>query len=119
MWEIRLEYLRLRGDAGRLYDFDDIAGAVSAAFDSDDFARLYRHVIIDEGQDMSPEMIRSLTKAVPPDGSVTFFGDVAQQIYGRGISWRDAGMRPAKTWEFRHNEYCEARFGDFKDALLR
>lgn len=103
MWEIRAEYLALRKASGRLYDFDDIAGAVSAAFDSDGTARRYRHIIIDEGQDMSPEMIRSLTKAVPADGSVTFFGDVAQQIYGRGISWRDAGMRPAKVWEFRQN----------------
>ena len=28
-------------------------------------------------------MIRSLTAAIPEDGSFTLFGDVAQQIYGQ------------------------------------
>ncbi len=63
----------------------------------------YRHVVvIDEGQDFSPEMIRSLAKAIPADGSLTFFGDVAQQIYGHRISWREAGL-DIKVWEFKEN----------------
>lgn len=103
MWQIHERYLELRRSTGRLYDFDDIASAVSAAFDNDNKPRLYKHIVIDEGQDMSPEMLRSLAKAIPPDGSITFFGDSAQQIYGRGMSWRDAGLRPLKVWEFRQN----------------
>ena len=59
--------------------------------------------MIDEGQDFSPEMIRSLAKAIPPDGSLTFFGDVAQQIYGHRMSWRSAGLNIAKVWEFKEN----------------
>lgn len=103
MWKIYQRYRELRLQSGRLYDFDDIATAVSAALDLDTGNRLYRHIIIDEGQDMSPEMLRSLSKAVPADGSITFFGDMAQQIYGRGMSWRSASLRPAKIWEFRQN----------------
>lgn len=103
MWAIYARYLELRKLAGRLYDLDDIATAVSSALDTDANPRLYRHIIIDEGQDMSPEMLRALSKAIPSDGSITFFGDVAQQIYGRGMSWRDAGLRPPKVWEFKQN----------------
>jgi superfamily I DNA/RNA helicase len=48
-------------------------------------------------------MIRSLAAAVPENGSVTFFGDMAQQIYGQRMSWRSAGLRPEKVWEFAEN----------------
>ena len=70
---------------------------------TDDGERLYRHVVIDEGQDFSPEMLRSLAMAIPPDGSLTFFGDTAQQIYGHRMSWRSAGLAPPKIWEFKEN----------------
>lgn len=103
MWEVRSQYLVNRAASNRLYDLDDIAAAVSLALDGDKTARKYRHVIIDEGQDLSPEMVRSLVKAVPGEGSVTFFGDVAQQIYGRGMSFRDAGLKPTDVWKFSQN----------------
>lgn len=103
MWEVFQRYRELRQLDGRQYDYDDIATAVSNALDADTSARRYRHIIIDEGQDMSPEMLRSLSKAIPTDGSINFFGDMAQQIYGRGMSWRYAGLHPQKVWEFQQN----------------
>jgi superfamily I DNA/RNA helicase len=48
-------------------------------------------------------MIRSLASAIPEDGSLTFFGDVAQQIYGQRTSWRFAGLEVPQTWEFKEN----------------
>ena len=87
------EYARVRADAGFLYDWDDIAGAVVAELQGDDRQGLYRHIVIDEGQDFSPAMLRSLAAAIPPEGSLTFFGDMAQQIYGRHVSWKQAGLR--------------------------
>jgi len=48
-------------------------------------------------------MIRSLAKAVSTNGSVTFFGDMAQQIYGRRMSWKSAGLKVSKVWEFKDN----------------
>jgi superfamily I DNA/RNA helicase len=103
VWEIYEAYLDLREKSGKNYDWDDLALAVSAQLDVDTSPRRYRHVVIDEGQDFSPEMIRSLAKAIPPDGSLTFFGDVAQQIYGHRMSWRSAGLKITKKWEFREN----------------
>ncbi len=78
LWQILEEYHRQRNDAGKRYDWDDIAVAVRDELANDSRARRYRHVIIDEGQDFSPSMIQSLVRAVPANGSVTFFGDVAQ-----------------------------------------
>lgn len=102
--EVRDEYHRLRAAEGQLYDWDDMAGAVIEEFAADDSERMYRHVVIDEGQDFSPQMLRSLAAAVPPDGSLSFFGDMAQQIYGRQVSWRRAGLEvPHGVWEFRRN----------------
>jgi superfamily I DNA/RNA helicase len=101
--EVLDAYHLARARNGRRYDWDDVASAVRRGFEADDRTRYYQHVVIDEGQDFSPEMLRSLALAIPEDGSLTFFGDVAQQIYGRGISWRNAGLRVPAAWRFEHN----------------
>lgn len=100
VFEIYQAYRDLRSHK---YDWDDIATVVCSEFDADNSPRLYRHIVIDEGQDFSPEMIRSLAKAIPTNGSLTFFGDVAQQIYGHRMSWRSAGLTIDKIWEFKEN----------------
>jgi superfamily I DNA/RNA helicase len=101
--EVRDEYRRLRAAAGMLYDWEDVAGAVLEELSGDDSERRYRHVVIDEGQDFSPQMLRSLAAAIPPDGSLSFFGDMAQQIYGRQVSWNRAGLDVRAVWRFRRN----------------
>lgn len=103
MYEIYECYVRKRSENGKQYDWDDLAVSTRRQFENDGSARKYKHVVIDEGQDFSPEMIRSLALAIPPDGSLTFFGDVAQQIYGHRMSWRSAGLQINKVWEFREN----------------
>ncbi|WP_338835687.1 3'-5' exonuclease [Neomoorella thermoacetica] len=96
-------YLKLRTEAGYLYDWDDIAQYVLQELLADFTPRRYKHVVIDEGQDFSPVMLKSLAATIPEDGSLTLFGDVAQQIYGVRLSWRSAGLHPTKVWKFREN----------------
>ncbi|MGJ8638515.1 MAG: 3'-5' exonuclease [Opitutaceae bacterium] len=103
MYEILEEYLTVRKAAGKLYDWDDVALHVRREFEEDTTPRLYKHIIIDEGQDFSPEMLRSLAAAIPEDGSLSFFGDVAQQIYGQRMSWRSAGLKIPQQWQFKEN----------------
>jgi superfamily I DNA/RNA helicase len=103
VFDVRDAYLALRKEAGKSYDWDDLASAVVEEMGQDDSTRRYQHVVIDEGQDFSPEMLRSLALAIPPDGSLTFFGDVAQQIYGRDVSFRAAGLKVSKVWPFTKN----------------
>ena len=105
VFDLYERYLEQRAQAGKLYDWDDLASAVRREFGGDEENRLYRHVVIDEGQDFSPEMLRSLAAAaVPGNGSLTFFGDIAQQIYGHRMSWRNAGLNVrGNVWRFQEN----------------
>jgi superfamily I DNA/RNA helicase len=96
-------YRALRAASGYRYDWDDIATVVEGTLAEDARPRRYRHVIIDEGQDFSPAMLRSLAAAIPPTGSLTFFGDMAQQIYGSRISWKDAGLQIHEPERFSEN----------------
>ena len=97
-------YLAERRCRGKLYDWNDLASGVLEELQRDESERRYRHVVIDEGQDFSPEMLRSLAAAIPPNGSLTFFGDIAQQIYGHRVSWRSAGLRVKNPiWRFKEN----------------
>ncbi len=103
MWDVYKSYLEGRTQSGYDYDFDDLGSAVIRELDLDQNPRRYRHIVVDEGQDLAPEMIRSLAKAIPSNGSITFFGDVAQQIYGHRMSWRSAGLNPSRIWQFAEN----------------
>ncbi len=97
------KYIELREEAGRKYDWDDLAFYAFGELQSDNTDRLYSHIIVDEGQDFSPMMIKSLVDAVADGGSFTFFGDVAQQIYGSRLSWRDSGINADRIWRFDVN----------------
>ena len=105
IWAVFEEYRRLRISVGFRYDWDDLATAVITALEDDKSQRLYKHIVIDEGQDFSPQMLRSLVMAIPPDGSLTFFGDAAQQIYGQRMSWKQAGLtvQPHEIVYFKSN----------------
>jgi superfamily I DNA/RNA helicase len=120
LWQIREEYRQQRRSGGKYYDWDDIAGSVRDELMADSRERRYRHVVIDEGQDFSPAMIQSLTRAVPSDGSVTFFGDVAQQIYGSRSSWRSAGLiLNGPPWLFQENYRNTKQIADLALALTK
>jgi superfamily I DNA/RNA helicase len=103
VWTIRENYLAARTAGGYPYDWAGLPAAVRASLAADGTVRLYRHVVVDEAQDLSPESIRSLAEAIPPDGSLTLFADYAQQIYGQRISWRSCGLKVAKVEEFLDN----------------
>lgn len=103
LFDIYTRYLHQRQRGGKSYDWTELASAVTGELQCDEGERRYRHVVIDEGQDFSPEMLRSLAVAIPQDGSLTFFGDIAQQIYGHRMSWRSAGLAAPRVWQFREN----------------
>lgn len=63
----------------------------------------YRHVVVDEFQDLTPEALRSLAALVPAHGSLTLFGDHGQQIYGSRMSWRQLGLDRPERVDFVDN----------------
>ncbi|MFF7729258.1 UvrD-helicase domain-containing protein [Streptomyces sp. NPDC008001] len=103
VFHVYQRYVQLRAGEGFAHDWDDVASTALAALREDPTERHYRHVVVDEGQDFTPQMIRSLAAAIPEDGSLTFFGDYAQQIYGSRMSWRSLGLRVPGVVEFTHN----------------
>lgn len=103
VWKIREAYVAARTAAGMRYDWPSVPTGVLTALKADTSPRLYKHIVIDEAQDMSPEAIRSLAAAVPPDGSLTLFADYAQQIYGQRVSWRSCGLAVVKQEIFVDN----------------
>ena len=60
-------------------------------------------------------------KAIPEDGTFTFFGDVAQQIYGSRLSWREAGLKIAKNkiWYFDRNYRNSKEIAQFAVAISK
>ena len=52
-------------------------------------------------------------------GSFTFFGDVAQQIYGSRLSWRDSGIDINKIWRFDVNYRNPATITAFAKAITQ
>lgn len=103
VWHIRESYIAARTASGYPYDWAGLPAAVRASLARDAAARRYKHIVVDEAQDLSPESIRSLADAIPPDGSLTLFADYAQQIYGQRVSWRSCGLKVAKIEVFLDN----------------
>jgi superfamily I DNA/RNA helicase len=103
IWKIREETHQLLGSVGKTYTWSMLPTAVLGALANDTAPPRYRHVVIDEAQDLSPEAIRSAAALIPPDGSLTFFGDYAQQIYGQRVSWRSCGLKVRREEHFKDN----------------
>lgn len=52
----------------------------------------WRNIIIDEGQDFSPVVIRTVVQMLEPGGTLLYLGDTAQEIYGTKMSWKNLGL---------------------------
>lgn len=119
VFKVYQRYRKLRTAKGKDFDWDDLSHAVLHEFTHDRDARRYRHIVVDEGQDLSPMELRSLAAAVPDEGSLTFFGDMAQQIYGRQLSWRSAGLSVCgkDIWQFRQNYRNTKQIADLALAI--
>lgn len=119
VYEVYIKYLELRSNNGQQYDWDDLAFYVYKELRNDRNERRYKHIIVDEGQDFSPMMIKSLTEAIADNGSFTFFGDVSQQIYGSRLSWRDSGIDTKKIWKFENNYRNPLAIARFAKAITQ
>lgn len=118
-YEVYELYQKRRYEEGYLYDWDDLAISVYNALLTDSSERRYTHVIVDEGQDFSPMMLKALIKAVPAEGSFTFFGDIAQQIYGNALSWKASGIDAKKIWRFENNYRNPVEIAQFAQDILK
>ena len=121
VWAVFQEYQALRAGNARfgLYDWWQIPGVVREELARDETPRIYRHVVIDEAQDLPPEAIRSLVELVGPSGSVTMFADYAQQLYGQRSSFAASGLHIRRPERFNDNYRNSKRIAELALALSR
>lgn len=98
-WNVYQEYVRLYTAAGFLCDFDGVAKLMYERFKDKKIPDVYKYdyIIVDEGQDMPPMMLKSILLLLREDRikknyGFMFLGDTAQQIYGSKLSWKDIGL---------------------------
>jgi len=103
VWALRNRYLQIRNENGKSHDWPGIPGELSRALAHNQDPRRYRHIVVDEAQDLSPQAIRSLAAAIQPGGSLTLFMDESQQLYGQRTSWRSVGLTVGKVESFTDN----------------
>ena len=103
MYEVYEEYLK-RLNSSYAYDFENMPFEFAKSYSCSAAISQYRHIVIDEGQDFPLVLIRAFAEHLPKNGSLTFFLDNTQQIYGPRISWTSAGFTNCKQWEL-HNNY--------------
>lgn len=98
------EYINLRRQKGYKYDWTDLAYHLNNILEDNNITPEYGCIIIDEGQDFSPMMIRSLVNYIKDKGSILYFGDKGQQIYGKGsMTWRNIGLKISKVYILDEN----------------
>lgn len=104
VFKIYEEYVKLRKQAGKKYDWDDCAFYLNKYLEHETVQREYECIIIDEGQDFTPMMIQSLVNYMKENGSILYFGDQAQQIYGKGrMRWKQLGLKIRKAYILDEN----------------
>lgn len=89
-----------------------VAGLRTGAVTSD-----FRHVVVDEAQDLSPQALRALSLLVPDEGSLTLFADYAQQLYGSRLSWRQVGINRPTIERFNENYRNSTAIAEFAIAM--
>lgn len=104
VFKVYEEYVKLRSSSGKKYDWDDCAFYLNEYLKHERITREYECIIIDEGQDFTPMMIQSLVNYMKESGSILYFGDQAQQIYGKGrMSWKQLGLKIRKAYTLDEN----------------
>ena len=97
LFSVYTRYLRQRQQNGKLYDWYNLASAVLGELKIDQEKRHYRHVIIDEGQDFSPQMLRSLVALTPQNGSLTFLVTLPSKYMDTGCLGETLALRLAQN----------------------
>ncbi|MBI4494284.1 MAG: UvrD-helicase domain-containing protein [Chloroflexi bacterium] len=117
VWEVHERAQRYQADK-RLCRWSDLPLLALAALEARPDPPQYRAVVIDEGQDCSPVMVRLARRLVAQaGGSLTVFADPAQAIYECGFQWTQHELRPAggnvrwlrKTYRTTHEIFELAR----------
>lgn len=118
LWDV-FEEVKRRLIARGLCTFGDLCDGLRRRIDEDS-TRPFRHVVVDEAQDLGPRELRlvaSLTAGGPQ--SLLFAGDVGQRIFRWPFSWLSAGIDVrGRSHRLKVNYRTSAEIRRFSDAML-
>lgn len=100
VWAAHEQYQKLL-EGSNMIEWEDLPLLVHRTLDQTPLESPYAHVIVDEAQDLTASEIRLVQRL---GTSVFLVGDVAQSIYTRGYSWKDAGLSlQGRSFSLRRN----------------
>jgi superfamily I DNA/RNA helicase len=118
LWDV-FDQVKRRLQAQELYTFGDICDLLRQRIEQDG-TRPFRHVVVDEAQDLGPRELK-LVAALAPTGarSLVFAGDAGQRIFRWPFSWLSAGIDVrGRSQRLRVNYRTSAEIRQFSDRLL-
>lgn len=117
-WYVYLEYKNLQ----KLNNYDcDFNGAASLFKDillKNNLPK-FDNIIIDEGQDFTPSIIKALLLLNTANGLFLYLGDATQEIYGTKLSWKSLGLNVRNRITRLENNYRNTiEIGNFARDIL-
>lgn len=99
--------------------FGEVCDALRARIEADG-VQPFRHVVVDEAQDLGPRELRLVAAlAVPGPRALFFAGDVGQRIFRWPFSWLGAGVDVrGRAQRLKVNYRTTAEIRRFSDRLL-
>jgi superfamily I DNA/RNA helicase len=92
IWDIYEAVQNWQQETANLTWNDVPVRALKMLEEADELPR-YRAVVIDEGQDCTPVMVRLARLLMGPSGQLTILADPAQEIYDCGFQWTQRELR--------------------------
>ncbi len=103
--------------AEHLADWEDIPLMALAELDRVPLEQLFDQIVVDETQDLTAAEIRLASRL---GSSIFLVGDVAQSIYTRGYTWRDAGLAlQGHSFSLRRNFRNTRQVAEAAAGLIR
>jgi superfamily I DNA/RNA helicase len=100
-----------------LADWEDVPVMALAELDKTPLEQPFDQVVVDEAQDLTAAEIRLASRL---GTSVFLVGDVAQSIYTRGYTWRDAGLAlQGRSFSLRRNFRNTRQVAEAAAGLVR
>jgi hypothetical protein len=118
LWDI-FENVRRQLNARKLNTFGEVCDRLRERMERD-AVRPFRHVVVDEAQDLGPRELKLVAALAPPGPrSLVFAGDVGQRIFRWPFSWLAAGIDVrGRAQRLKINYRTSAQIRRFSDRLL-
>ena len=94
VWSVYQQVRTWQHESGALTWNDVPLHALEQLKRDDRAGEQYRAIVIDEGQDCTPVMVRLARQLLDPNGQLTVLADPAQEIYDCGFQWTQRELRP-------------------------